>query len=445
MSIFDHRRLTNEVLQLDVDGLRRGLYSDKYFENVVRVLSSAKEAGYVFAGKSMFPLPPEAAVRTGEMPVEAQIFNRRSPRALIAGVDVALAMLRYATGYFEGERFIETWQNLEVQAAEDGMFTNYEGDTEDVEPVIRIRGGYRDFALLETPILGVLTRASRIATNVYSVMEVSNGKPILYFPARFDLPQVQALDGYAYQLAVRRYNIDFGRSTTPAISTDAQGLWWGGRGGGTIPHALIAAYLGDTAEATVAFAQYLPIEIPRIALVDFHNDTVRDSLLVLDAFWEHYKNAYASADDEAKRRWTLYGVRLDTAANMRDVSLPEDAPMGVNPLLVRTVRSALNGAWERWNVPTAMEEVARDYCRNVKIVVTGGFNRDRIRQFESADVPVDIYGVGSSLLRNDKISNTDFTMDVVRVKVGENWYDVAKTGRKPNDDPKLATVDLSGL
>ncbi len=73
---------------------------------------------------------------------------------------------------------------------------------------IKIRGRYQDFALLETPILGILTRASRIATNVYEVLRVCNGKPVLFFPARFDLPEVQAVDGYAYWLAVQRYNCE---------------------------------------------------------------------------------------------------------------------------------------------------------------------------------------------------------------------------------------------
>src|SRR5262249_33241154 len=136
-------------------------------------------------------------------------------------------------------------------------FTQYAGDAEEVQPVIRIRGRYRDFALLETPILGVLTRASRIATAVYNVLQAANGKPVLFFPARFDLPEVQSVDGYAYWLAVQRYNHDSGKRVNPLVSTNAQGAWWGGRGGGTIPHALIAAFLGDTAEATVAFARYV--------------------------------------------------------------------------------------------------------------------------------------------------------------------------------------------
>src|SRR5690606_534628 len=131
----------------------------------------------------------------------------------------------------------------------------------------------RDFALLETTMLGVLTRASRVATNVYDLLQVCNGKPVLFFPARFDLPEVQAIDGYAYWVAVERYNHDYGQQMAPLASTDAQASWWGGKGGGTVPHALIACFMGDTAEAMVAYARHLPPDMPRIALVDFNNDS----------------------------------------------------------------------------------------------------------------------------------------------------------------------------
>lgn len=446
MTVFDHRRLPVHLLRLDADGLRRGYYSDKYFDNVVRVLAGYAASGATFAGQNPrnLPLDPRG-IPIGNIEVEAQIFNRRAPFALIAGVDVALAMLRTAAGYFEGDAFVETARALSVQAVEDGVFTRYVGDTEAVQPVLKIRGRYRDFALLETPILGVLTRASRIATNVYNTLLAARGKPVLFFPARFDLPEVQATDGYAYWLAVQRCNHDTGSSVVPLVSTDAQASWWGGRGGGTVPHALIACFLADTAEAMLAFAAHIPIEVPRVALVDFNNDTVNASLAVLDAYWPRYLAALQTGDDEAQRRWTLFGVRLDTSANMRDVSLPPAAGTGVTPALVHAVRAALNRAWERWNVPIQWLDAAKAYCQNVRIVVSGGFNAQKIERFERDGVPVDLYGVGSTLLRNAEDVNTDFTMDVVQVKLRDQWYDMPKLGRKSNDNPDLQPVDLNSL
>jgi len=443
MSRFDHRWLMNSTLQLDIDGIRRGLYSDRYFANVRDVLAAAHAQGDRFAGQSSRPLPLEATgTDTGDLVVEAQVFSRRPPYTLVAGMDVALAALRYGTGYFDGATFVETWDSLEVEAVEDGTLALYGGEPSQVTPVLKLRGRYRDFALLETIYLGALTRASRIATNVYNVMQVANGKPLLFFPARFDLPSVQSSDGYAYWIGVQRANHDLGYRVQPAVSTDAQAAWWGGRGGGTIPHALIAAFLGDTAEATVAFARTLPVEVPRIALVDFNNDSTRDSVATLTALWPYYREALRAGDAEGQRRWTLNGVRLDTSGNMRDLALGPDDPKGVNPALVRAVRVTLDNAWRGWTLKPGEQEIAQAYCRNVQIVVSGGFDRAKIARFEAESVPVDVYGVGSTFLRNDSETSTDYSMDIVRVRLGDAWVDMAKTGRAPNDNPDLRRIDL---
>ncbi|MEP7293198.1 MAG: nicotinate phosphoribosyltransferase [Chloroflexota bacterium] len=446
MTLFDHRRLTNAAMKLDIEGLRRGIYSDKYFENIVGVMQGARETGYRYAGSHGRDVPDDLhALNISDMIVEAQVFTRRSPYALVGGVDAALAMIRHVSGQFDGEGFVESWQSLEVEAVEDGALAFYHGHADDVRPVIKIRGRYADFAILETPMLGVLTRASRIATNVYEVLKVCGSKPVLFFPARFDLPETQAVDGYAYWLAVQRTNAENERKLTPSVSTDAQGAWWGGMGGGTVPHALIAAFFGDTAEAMVAFARYLPIDVPRIALVDFNNDTVGDSLATAAAFWGQYRAALDADDSDGQRRWRLDGVRLDTSPSVRDVSLDPTDPFGINPKLVHLVRQALDAAWESWDVPQHLIAAAQTFCRNIKIVVTGGFNAERIAQYERERVPVDIYGVGSSLLRNDYATNTDFTMDLVRLKVGNEWRDLAKVGRAPNDNADLQPVNLSML
>ena len=444
MSIFDHKRLTRDEIHLDVEGLRRGYYTDKYFTNVMRVLSALNHTDYTYQGTNPRDVKGAETLAVGNATVEAQIFNRRSPIAMIAGVDVALNMLRYCTGYYDaGVDFIETWQDLEVDAVHDGDITYYDGDPEDVLTVIEVRGRYRDFAMLETPILGVLSRASRIATNVYEVLQVSNGKNVLYFPARFDLPETQALDGYAYYLAVGRYNMEYKQDVQPMVSTDAQGAWWGGRGVGTVPHALIAAFLADTTETMLQFAQHVPIETPRIMLSDFNNDVLRASRETLTAFWSHYREAYEAGDEDGMKRWSLNGIRVDTSGQIRDQSLDENDPKGVSPLLVRKLRSALNSAWESWQVPAKLEDVAKAFCKQVQIVISGGFNREKVELFERSRAPVDAYAVGSSFLSNDKVTNTDFTMDVVRVRLNDQWVDMAKVGRRPSYNPDLRRVDLS--
>jgi nicotinate phosphoribosyltransferase len=81
-------------------------------------------------------------------------------------------------------------------------------------------------------------------------------------------------------------------------------------------------------------------------------------------------------------------------------------------------------------VRTALDAAGHD---GVKIVVSGGFDAEKIRHFERLEAPVDSYGVGSALLRGEN----DFTADVVRVE----GHDCAKAGRRYKPNPRLDEVD----
>lgn len=446
MSIFDGKRLTNETFKLDIERMRRGWYSDKYFENINRMLTALSREGYSYSGK-FHNLPdgvsPEQ-IAVGDIEVEMQWFTRRMGKTTVVGVDKSLAMLKHCTGYFDGDKFIDTSDKLEVWAVQDGTIVKYDGDPTKIQPVIKVRGRYRDFALLETPTLGILTRSSRVATNVYETLVASRGKPVLFFPARFDVHEVQAADGYAYNIALQRFNKDHAQELGAFVSTDAQGDWWGGAGGGTVAHAAIASFLGDTAEAMMQFSHILPAQIPRIALVDFNNDSVRDALRVLDAMFAKYRELMDAGNKEEAEKYKLYGLRLDTSGSLRDVSvLPLGDPaldLGVNPRLVFNVRQALDSASENWTLPEVWKEAAREFCRSVKIVVSGGFNPEKIRKFEKLEVPVDIYAVGSYLFNNGNSTTTDYTGDVVRVKLHGEWINMAKVGRKVGENENLERV-----
>ena len=227
------------------------------------------------------------------------------------------------------------------------------------------------------------------------VVQAAHGKPILFFPARFDHYRVQTGDGYAAHIA-----------GAIGVSTDAQATWWGGKGIGTVPHGLIAACGGDTVLATRLFADVFHPDINVTALVDFDNDCVATSLAV--------------ARELGDRLW---GVRLDTAETLVDRSLwplmGQFRPNGVAPELVREVRRALDA----------------EGFESVRIVVSGGFNPERIAAFEEAGVPADAYGVGSSLLRGI----ADFTADVVLLE----GRPCAKVGRSYRPNPRLERVEVA--
>jgi len=348
------RRLDPAIFHLPVDKMREGYYSDKYFVRSREIL-----------------------LRDRHRPrVTMQVFGKT--HAYLGGVDEAIAILKLCA---------DKWEELEVSALYDG------DEVEPWETVMLIEGPYDAFAVLETLYLGVLARRTKVGTNTRRVVEAAKPKQVMFFPARHDHWLVQTGDGYAAHIA-----------GAIGVSTDAQASWWGSEGVGTVPHALIAAYGGDTVLASRKFADLMPGGIRLITLVDFENDCVGTSLQVARALGER-----------------LWGVRIDTSETLVDKSIIAEMgsfkPTGVNPQLVRNVRQALD----------------REGFRDVKIVVSGGFTVEKIRQFEEQGVPVDMYGVGSSLFQG----RFDFTADVVRV----DGKPRSKVGRAFRPNPRLERVD----
>ncbi len=436
MTVFNGERLPVEIFQIDKERMVNGWYSDVYFRNIAKLLTRLSKEGYTFEEEDI-----------GNIEVEMQIFPRRKPFCILGGVDEALAILRNATGYRNNKgNYISTFSNLEVEACPDGIKAYYRGNPKNVEPVMKIKGRYRDFAILETPILGSLTEASRIATNVFEIIKAARGKDILFFPARFAHYKLQALHGYAYSLGVKAYNTQYGTNSHRYISTDEQGAWWGGKGGGTISHSYIAAFLGNTAESMLQFSRLMPLKVNRIALVDFKNDCVRTSLKVLKDMFYKYNKLLKDGKNKEAEKYKLYGIRPDTSSNLRDKSIEplgdKKLDNGVNARLIFKLRKKIDNAYKEWNINKEDKKIAYQYCHDVKIIATGGFDPEKINEFEKSQVPVDVYGVGSWLLSNSSLEGTssDFTADVVRVKKDGKWIDMAKYGRCPCDNNNLERI-----
>src|SRR5436309_8412404 len=356
-------RLDPAIFRLPTERIRQGYYSDAYF---------------VYTKETL-----EAEGRRPQ--VTMQVFQKKE--SVLGGIDEAIAILKLCSGREENGTWIPGWNELEVHALREG------DRIAPRETVMTIEGDYSVFAHLETVYLGSLARRSLIMRNVLQVVEAARGKQIFYFPARHDHWLVQTGDGWSAHVA-----------GAIGVSTDAQASWWGGRGMGTVPHGLIAAYGGDTVKAAAVFADRYHEEMNITVLVDFENDSVRTALEVASALGPK-----------------LWGVRLDTSEELVDHSLWNEMggfkPTGVNPRLVEKVRGALDGAG----------------YRDVRIVVSGGFTVDRIREFEAKGIPVDAYGVGSSLIRGDN----DFTADIVIV----DGRPCAKTGRGYSPNPRLEKVE----
>jgi nicotinate phosphoribosyltransferase len=403
-------RLAAWIFDLPVVELRAGYRAAVYFDRSRRILAAEGD----------------------DTRVTMQVFQR-SDAMVACGIDEALAVLALGAGSLRdpvaadqafavylaardaarrarslgGEAWVEGMRaQVEAEAAFDRHWRRAapgelevsalrDGDRVGAwEPVIELTGPYRLVAHLESVYLGVLARRTLVASNVRRVVDAAGGKPVLFFADRFDHWATQGGDGYAAFVGGAQ-----------GVATDAQAAWWGERGLGTIPHALIATFGGDTVAAVAAFARQFP-GVPLIALVDFDNDSVATSLACAREFGER-----------------LWGVRLDTSGTMVDRALwaemGEFAPTGVNRRLVEKVRQALDDHG----------------FAHVRVIVSGGFTAERIAAFEATGVPVDSYAVGSSLLKG----SADYTADVV-LREGRPC---AKVGRVHRPSARLQPVDLT--
>ena len=425
------KRLHPKVFKVPIDKVRSGYYSDIYFTRFVQVLKRDKRSVRVLY----------------------QFFPRKD--CTVVGIDEALAILRYGTGYYKDENkakelfsdllelekkiqeaaagfninrvveltkekweikqklaelWVDKWDEIEVRALYDGE------EAKRREPIMTIEGDPRYFGYLETILLGVIARATSTATAVKKVVRAARGKPVLFFSARFDHYWVQATDGYAALKAGA-----FG------VSTDANADYWGVESAGTMPHALIAAYMGKTEDAAMAFDKHIEGYVNRIILVDWDNDVIGTTFRVVKKFYEeNMKKPFKLGETDpspiiGSGKGKLWGVRFDTSGDLRDKSVvPKDkSSLGVCPELV-------------WRARQEFDKVG---LKDLKILVSGGFDEEKIELFEKLQVPVDAYGVGSKLLRE----KVDVTADIVEV----NGKPCAKVGRYKIDNPKLKVVSKS--
>ena len=243
-------RLTNKTFKFEKE-LGEGFYSANYFLKS-RTSVAENEPDHI---------------------VTMQWFQRR-PDSMLCGVDEAIALIH---------TFAVHPEELVIEALNDGDIIQAE------EPVLKVTGKYQNFGFLESVIDGILARRSSVATNVYKVMKVLGDIPIFSMADRQDDYHTQIGDGYAtYVAGINR------------VSTDAQGYWWGGKGMGTMPHALIQICGGDIIRAADIYHKSFPEE-KVTALIDYHNNVVHDSVMLA----RHLGT-------------TLNGVRVDTSKSLID-------------------------------------------------------------------------------------------------------------------------------
>jgi nicotinate phosphoribosyltransferase len=312
------KRLDPASFELPAEELRRGTYAHP----------TAVWARDVLIADGRSPL------------VTVQFASEQS--GLLGGIDEAVAVLKVG---------IEDWSQLTVHALYDG--DRIEAD----ETVMTVDGRYDQFAHLAPLCIGVLSRRTRVSTNARALDEAARPKPVMTLPARNDHWMLQRGDALAAQIG-----------GTLQLTGTAQGASRTQPPLMLVPHALVAAYGGDTVAAVRACVAHTSDRIMLVVPVDYDNDSVATALAV--------------ARSQESRVW---GVQLATSEHLVDRSIiPEMGgfvPTGVNPHLVWNVRNALDA----------------EGFGEIKILVSGSITVERIRQFEEEGVPVDAYGVGTAL------------------------------------------------
>ena len=347
-------RLTNKTFNFPKE-LGEGFYSANYFLKSREIVSKNKP-GHI---------------------VTMQWFQRRDD-SMLCGIDEAIAVIH---------TFAHNPQDLVIEALNDGDIIQNQ------EPVLKVTGRYEDFGFLESVIDGILARRTSVATNVREVLKVIGDTPVFSMADRQDDYLTQVGDGYATYVA-----------GITKVSTDAQGKWWGGKGMGTMPHALIQICGGDVCKASDIYLATFPNE-KVTALIDYNNNVVRDAVILAKHLGEK-----------------LNAVRVDTSKALIDHYFDDKDTSGFDPHgvckeLIFALRKALDDNGFNF----------------VKITVSSSFTAEKIKEWVSAKVPVNMYGVGTYFVNN---MTCGFTGDLVVL----DGKDQAKEGRANYSNPKLKKV-----
>lgn len=244
------------------------------------------------------------------------------------------------------------------------------------EPLMVIEGNYADFAVYETPILGIIRHYSSISSKAARIKAKILDKQCLFFGARALHPIIQPMadkaaymggcDGVANVLGARLIGIN---------------------ASGTMPHALMIVFKaveGDHTKAWIWFDKVVEPDVPRIVLADTFLDEREEALMAARLLGSR-----------------LAGVRLDTPSSRR----------GSMRAIAEEVRWTLN----------------LEGYRNVKIVVSGGLDEESVEELKDV---ADVFGVGTSIAFPPSI---DVSMDIVEYfdeKQGR-WVPLTKRGKIP--------------
>nr|WP_027121561.1 nicotinate phosphoribosyltransferase [Mycoplasma leonicaptivi] len=287
--------------------------------------------------------------------ITLQFFQRKN-NSILAGISEVLKFL---------EKVSDT-SKYKIRYLKDGTLIN------NLDIVLELEGHYQDFGIWEGVIDGILARNTSIATNTYNCKVAAKNKQVIFMGDRADHYLNQEIDGYAVSVGGLKIMSTLAQKQNK--ENDTEEVF------GSMPHILIQGFEGDVVQATKAFYKNFPNH-KLISLVDYNNDVIGDSLKIWNALGDK-----------------VWGVRIDTSKNMIDKMFENEENKeqfkGVNPEQIFRLRSALDSVG----------------ANKYKIVVSSGFDENKIALFEKLNVPVDYYGVGQSIFKLNNSFSADATI-----------------------------------
>lgn len=310
---------------------------------------------------------------------ESKIGKKSTIRFFCFNNNTCISGINYLKKLIEDEKKENKLNSIVIYSVEEGTIVSA------FETVMIIEGFYYEFAYLENIVDGLLSRMSSVATNCLEYIESAKNKSIIFMADRSDFYLNQPIDGYAAYVGGMKNFVTKGLIDLLPIDNDANYL-------GTMSHSLIQQCQGQLLLAIELFSITFQNE-KIIALIDYHNDCLSE------------------IDKLAKSKFknNIYAVRVDTSKSLIDNCLIENKDnneyYGVNHYLISKIRNKLD----------SLE------MKNVKIIASSGIDLNKIKEFESLNTPVDIYGIGSALIAR----RCHFAADLIKI---EDKYE-SKFGR----------------
>ncbi len=300
-------------------------------------------------------------------------------------------------GIYESIELIKTYlskkdfESLEIKYFNDGTI---------IKPnqcVLSITGDYRLICKLENIIDSILARRSSVATNCYQFLKYLSPEKLIFMSDRSDDYHLHPYDGYAAYIAGVRSFSNESHVYFISNKNDVNVI-------GTMPHALIQQYHGDIVKVYHSFKQKFPND-KIVMLVDYDNDVIG----TLEKLKPYLND--------------IWGLRIDTSQKIIDKSIKNKSKKnyGASALLFKNIK--------QWLI--------KNNIKHIKLICSSGNDLDKIKEFTKNNIPVDIYGIGTSL---NKLS-LHFTADLVKIdnqleaKFGRSYISTKNMKDYKNEKP----------